>query len=114
MSSEKISMRPLGVFRRCVFGSARKSASSVSPFSMGSRSLPITQKSSNVGTAKSSPAAHLRYMCPVHQLDVGVRQAAAVVVERFAGMQQHVADRRDRDERMHRIRTLRQFRQTEA
>ena len=51
---------------------------------------------------------------PVHQLDVGVRQAAAVVVERFAGMQQHVADRRDRDERLHRIRALRQLRQTEA
>ena len=37
---------------------------------------------------------------PVHQPDVGVGQRAAVVVERLAGMQQHVADCGHRDERL--------------
>ena len=35
---------------------------------------------------------------PVDQLDIGIGQALAVVVERFAGVQQHVGDARDRDE----------------
>jgi hypothetical protein len=50
---------------------------------------------------------------PIDQLDVGVGQAPAVVVELLARMQQHIADRRHRNERLHRIEALRQLRQPE-
>ena len=51
---------------------------------------------------------------PVHALDVGVGEPQPVVVERLAGVQQHIADRRDRDERLHRVEALRQRRQPAA
>jgi hypothetical protein len=43
---------------------------------------------------------------PVHQFDVGICQPPSVVVELLAGMKQHIADRRDGDERLHRIGAL--------
>ena len=45
---------------------------------------------------------------PIDQLDVGVGQPTPVVVERLAGVQQHVADRRDGDERLDGVEALRQ------
>ena len=47
---------------------------------------------------------------PVDEADVGIGVAAAVVVERLAGMQQHVGEARDRDELLHRVGALRQGR----
>ncbi len=70
MSAEKISMRPLGVPSRWCTGSARKSASRVSPVSVGSRRRPARQNSSNDGTAKSSSADHFSYMCTSHSMAV--------------------------------------------
>jgi len=51
---------------------------------------------------------------PVHALDVRVGQGEPGVGERLAGVQQHVADRRDRDERLHRVGALGQRGQPEA
>jgi hypothetical protein len=51
---------------------------------------------------------------PVDQLNVGIVQRLAVVVERLAGAFQHVGDASDRDEFAHRVRSLRQRRPAEA